>query len=322
VVPQWVLDPNGITAAQLAVLVNSQDPQSVAIAAYYVTKRAIPTQNVITLSFPVSPAMSVADFDTARAVVAARMDGGIQAFALSWTQPYQVGCMSAVAAFALGYDAGAYCSTPCNPTAFVSTYDSDSHRPFDDHQVRPTMMLAAADAGNGFALIDRGLASDDTFPTGDVYLYRTNDAARSVRFPNFQQTAASWADGGLDVRYVDNLADGGSIALTDAGNVLGYLTGLASVPGIATNRYLPGAVADHLTSYGGQVPTSGQMSILRWLEAGATASYGTVVEPCNYTQKFPAASVLWSHAPGETSARRGTHRRGRSCCSPPDSSPG
>jgi hypothetical protein len=40
---------------------------------------------------------------------------------------------------------------------------------------------------------------------------------------------------------------------------------------------------------------SGQMSALRWLEAGATGSYGTVSEPCNYTEKFPQASVLIPH---------------------------
>jgi hypothetical protein len=34
------------------------------------------------------------------------------------------------------------------------------------------------------------------------------------------------------------------------------------------------------------------MSALRWLEAGVTASYGTVTEPCAYADKFPAASVL------------------------------
>ena len=37
------------------------------------------------------------------------------------------------------------------------------------------------------------------------------------------------------------------------------------------------------------------MSILRWIEAGATGSFGTVVEPCNYTTKFPQASVALSH---------------------------
>jgi hypothetical protein len=75
-------------------------------------------------------------------------------------------------------------------------------------------------------------------------------------------------------------------------DVLFYVQGLASVPDIATNTYLPGAVADHLTSFGGQIPTSGQMSAFQFLQAGATGSYGTVVEPCAYTQKFPDPSVL------------------------------
>ena len=31
---------------------------------------------------------------------------------------------------------------------------------------------------------------------------------------------------------------------------------------------------------------------LRWLEAGATGSFGTVVEPCNATGKFPEVGLL------------------------------
>ena len=77
--------------------------------------------------------------------------------------------------------------------------------------------------------------------------------------------------------------------------VLGYFTGLASVPAIATNHYLPGAIADHLTSLGGQLTDSPQMSALRWLEAGATASYGTVVEPCNFATKFPDPGLVLSY---------------------------
>ena len=37
------------------------------------------------------------------------------------------------------------------------------------------------------------------------------------------------------------------------------------------------------------------MSSLRWLEAGATASYGTVVEPCNHLQKFPFPGIAMFH---------------------------
>ncbi len=34
------------------------------------------------------------------------------------------------------------------------------------------------------------------------------------------------------------------------------------------------------------------MSAFEWLKAGATGSYGTVVEPCAYTQKFPDPTIL------------------------------
>jgi len=67
------------------------------------------------------------------------------------------------------------------------------------------------------------------------------------------------------------------------------------VPDITSNHYLPGAIADHLTSVG-DVPLGGsQMSVLRWLEAGVTASYGAVVEPCNFIAKFPNPAVAIFH---------------------------
>jgi uncharacterized protein (TIGR03790 family) len=73
------------------------------------------------------------------------------------------------------------------------------------------------------------------------------------------------------------------------------------VDGIGSNRFLDGAIADHLTSAGGVLFGGGQMSILRWLDAGATASYGTVVEPCAFPQKFPhPAVVIDRYTRGET----------------------
>ena len=50
----------------------------------------------------------------------------------------------------------------------------------------------------------------------------------------------------------------------------------------------PALWATRLTSFAGYLlEDSGQTPALRLLEAGAAGSYGTVVEPCNYTQKFP-----------------------------------
>jgi hypothetical protein len=92
--------------------------------------------------------------------------------------------------------------------------------------------------------------------------------------------------------YFDHSTNGGRSEVKNATNILFYETGLANVPGLNTNTYVPGALADHLTSGGGNLFGAEQMSVLRWLEAGVTASYGTVTEPCAYAEKFPAASVL------------------------------
>jgi hypothetical protein len=72
-------------------------------------------------------------------------------------------------------------------------------------------------------------------------------------------------------------------------NVLMHITGTKGIPlkVMKTNTFLPGAIADHLTSFGGKLTDSNQTSAIEWLQAGATGSYGTAIEPCNFLQKFP-----------------------------------
>jgi uncharacterized protein (TIGR03790 family) len=73
-------------------------------------------------------------------------------------------------------------------------------------------------------------------------------------------------------------------------------TGVAQFLGADAIDWVPGALADHLTSFGGQLDrTGGQSTVLDWLDAGATASYGTVSEPCNHLQKFPHPQILLLH---------------------------
>ena len=100
----------------------------------------------------------------------------------------------------------------------------------------------------------------------------------------------------MDLRFVH--AD----YIKDKKRVLFYFTGVKNVEALKTIRFVPGAIADHLTSVGGDLlGGSDQMSSLRWLEAGATGSYGAVVEPCNYPTKFPyPAIVIDRYLKGET----------------------
>ncbi|MDC6167122.1 TIGR03790 family protein [Paucibacter sp. XJ19-41] len=298
-VPTLSLPSTALSAAELAVLVAEGDTLSEAIASHYQTARGLAASQLIRLRLPSrSDVISAADFALLKAEIDARLPGSAQASLLTWTAPSRVAgpscSMSITSALALGFDER-YCSNRCGATAASPLYDSESRRPWSDHRIRPAMMLGARTLEAAQALIARGLAADASQPGGDGYLLRSSDAARSVRYPDYLALPAAWA-GRLRLEYLDNAADSGSDSLDGRSNVLFYFTGLSRVPGLAGNGFRPGAVADHLTSFGGHLPDGrGQMPVTAWLDAGATASYGTVEEPCNFTQKFSRASVLIDH---------------------------
>jgi uncharacterized protein (TIGR03790 family) len=272
---------------QLAVIVNTADPLSVEIGEYYAKRRRITFQNFIKVSFPPGQAaLSREEFESIKAQADAQVLPHVQAFALTWAAPYRVECMSITAAFAFGFDA-ALCAAGCRPTRASPYFNSPSRQPFTQLGLRPAMAIAATSFERAKELIDRGVQADGTRPKGTAYLLSTSDNARNVRSASYP-VAARVAKGRLAVKILRQ------DAISARSDVLIYLTGLARVDGLRSIRFLPGAIGDHLTSAGGILTDSdsGQMSALRWLEAGATGSYGTVVEPCNLPQKFPHPGVL------------------------------
>ena len=274
---------HGLDAAQLGVVVNTADPASVEIGDYYVRRRGIPRANVVFVTLPVQDEIDRPTLEAARARVEGALPPGVQALALAWTRPYRVACLSVTTAFAFGFDP-AFCAEGCRRTRPSGYFDSPSAAPFRDLHVRPAMLLAGSSVAQAKATIDRGVAADSTFPTGTAYLLSTSDRARNSRAPRYEQVTALALP--IRVRRVD--AD----ELRDARDVLFYFTGLKSVSGLDTLAFRPGAIADHLTSTGGVLDGTDQMSALRWLDAGATASYGAVIEPCNFPAKFPQPSVV------------------------------
>lgn len=287
--PEIILPKHRLEPRELAVIVNDRDPLSREIAYYYLQKRGIPEENLIHIDFdPGRSALSPEQFAALKAQVDAATPAHIQAYALTWAAPYRVGCMSITSAFALGYDRRWCSQARCAPTQASGYFDSASVAPHDQLHMRPTMALAAQDFLQAKALIDRGIESDGSRPTGSAYLVSTTDKARNVRAALYPLIARSFAP--LIRTEVVRLD-----ALLHRDDVLFYFTGRAHIDGLDTLRFRPGAVADHLTSAGGKLTDSGQMSALRWLEAGATGSYGTVVEPCNLLGKFPNPGVLMTH---------------------------
>ena len=60
----------------------------------------------------------------------------VQGYALAWTLPYRVGCMSVTSAFAFGFDPKAHCASGCRTTQASPYFDSASRTPFTDHGLR------------------------------------------------------------------------------------------------------------------------------------------------------------------------------------------
>lgn len=287
--PSYALGP-----AQLGVVINRADPLSEWIGDYYAERRGIPAENVVRLHFPpAQQVLSRQQFEPLAAELKEQLPSEVQALVLTWIKPWRVDCMSITSAFTFGYDRR-FCAKGCKLTLKSGYYDADTRRPFDELSIRPTMALAARRFRDAIRLIERGVDADGSHPRGTAYLISTPDRARNVRariYPQVERLLGRWID-------VDQIE---ARSISGRSDILFYFTGLRRVPDIDTNRYRPGAIADHLTSLGGVLIDSPQMSALEWLEAGATASYGNVVEPCNFTAKFPNPGIaIARYLKGET----------------------
>lgn len=274
-----------ITAQQVAIVVNMKDTDSRLIADYYQKKRNIPLHNIIKVNMPAGvDSIDEKTFEDIYRQVLERTPGTVQYYVLAWSKPYKVACMSVTSAFTFGFDRS-YCAQGCKPTRMSSYYNSESDLPSDELQIRPSMMLAGSSLQQVFEMIDRGVAADGSQPDATAYLMNTSDKARNVRSRRYRVIKELLSEQ-INIEQID------SDILENKDDVMFYFTGLKKVSSIESNRYLPGAIADHLTSSGGNLFGWRQMSLLRWLDAGATASYGTVVEPCAFTQKFPNPGIV------------------------------
>jgi uncharacterized protein (TIGR03790 family) len=301
---------SSIQSSEIAVLINDNDPQSVEVASYYQQVRNIPERNMIHLNFDQTKlypgftsnnGIDPAEFAVLKAQVDAAAGPEIQALVVSWSKPFRIARFnyyptnySITSAFTFGIDPAYLTSNNCAATPLSAYFGSSSTAPHTNFGIRPTMMLAGVSTASVKATIDKGLKADSSLPGGHGWFVRTQDSVRSgPRSQGFQKTVQNWnRPDALSMTYFDYATNGGRSEVRNATNILFYQTGLANVAGLGTNTYVPGALADHLTSNGGNLFGTEQMSALRWLEAGATASYGTVTEPCAHADKFPAASVL------------------------------
>ena len=300
----------GGSGLNVIVVVNQNSSNSVQLGNDYCERRGVPPQNLFRMSGWTGGAISwqQADFEgyllnPLLAMISSRaLTNQAQIVLLSMDIPYRViaggSANGTTSALFYGFKTN---TTPPPGLLATCTLPDDSINSYAFSEL-PFALAAPASAGtNAFlavmltdtsvaqaeSTLKRGVASDSSIPPETVYLEKTPDTARNVRFLLFDNAIQECRARGDNAVKRTNSA---STALSDA---LGLDTGLANFS-VPANAFYPGAVADNLTSFGGFIlENSGQTPLLAFLEAGACGSYGTVVEPCNYTQKFPDPMVYF-----------------------------
>jgi uncharacterized protein (TIGR03790 family) len=277
----------GLGPDELGVIYSRTNESSTRIAEYYAMRRHIPANNLVGLIVPDRASLSRDELKSLRTDMLQKLPTSVQSLLLVWSRPFEVECMSVTTAFATGYQAG-FCEPGCERTTTNPLYDTRGWLPADTAGWLPAMLLPSADEPLAREIIERGIGADGSAPSGTVYLVRTPDAQRNVRAAGYAGAEERLA---TRVRIVDVTTPVES-PLT---GILAYFTGAVRVEELSRLRFRPGAAADHLTSSGGVLEGGRQMSALEWLRQGATASYGSVSEPCNHLGKFPDPAVLLDH---------------------------
>lgn len=292
----WVPIPRiagRLTAADIGLVINSADPDSVAVGRHYIARRKLRPSQVLRLQLPIKPALTAEEFSALADKIQRHFGPATQALALAWTVPYAVECNAITGALALGFDAD-LCRNSCGVSRPSRYFNAATHQPMAALGWRPAMLLAAPSVEAARAMIDRGVASDGSLAKPGrapvtAMLLQTDDAARAVRRVLFPDPGLRQAVG-LDIQVVP------AAELGSAKRVVMVSTGSVFPPLQPVPDWVPGALGDHLTSYAGDLlGTHGQGTALEWIASGATASHGSVSEPCNHLQKFPHPQVLLGH---------------------------
>ena len=308
----------GGSGLNVVVVVNQNSTNSVQLGNYYCEKRGVPPQNLLRIHWTGGNILwNRSNFETnllnpLMAMLSSRgLTNQVDYVVLSMDIPYEVtatnGINSTTAALFYGFKTDD-CTTNCpggvpgcNLPAASSNAYAGSEGIF--RQTPPiaagsnswlVTMLTSSNLAQAKAIIDHGVAGDGSFPTQTVWLAKSSDVFRNIRYLEFDNTI-------FDARVAGDF----SIVRTNINppigltNQLGYMNGHYQFT-IVSNAFVPGAIADSLTSYGGLlfVPNNYHTTLLVLLNAGASGSYGTVTEPCPYLQKFPSPQDYFYQARG------------------------
>lgn len=293
----------GGSGLNVVVVVNQSSTNSVQLGNDYCELRGVPPQNLLRITWTGGAvAWSRTDFETylrqplLEMLASSGLSNQVQYVVLCMDIPYRVedgtSANSTTSTLFYGFKTNSVPPPGAPVTCSLPDYSSNSYAFSEmplgsatpntaDTNSFLTFLLTDDTLAGAEAILRRALASDSSFPTQTVYLEKTSDAARNVRFFSFDNAVFdSRIHGHFDLVRIESDS-------TSFTNILGLQTGFAAL-GLPADAFVPGSIGDSLTSFGGDLfENTGQTPLLAFLNAGAAGSYGTVTEPCNYLQKFP-----------------------------------
>lgn len=301
----------GGSGMNVVVVVNQASSNSVELGNYYCERRQVPPQNLLRINWAGgNTSWTFAEFQSTlftplQSMLAARgLTNQIDFVVLSMDLPYRItspgeGANSTTAALFYGFKPDARDPFTCP----LATNSSNAYAGSEDvfrntvPGAGPTnfvaVMLTAGTLAQAKSLVDQGVNSDHSFPTQTVVLSKTYDVNRNVRFYLFDNALFN-----ARLRGNYSMLRTNSVPVAGQTNLLGFQTGFETFA-VTSGVFVPGAMADNLTSFGGDLfENTGQTSLLAFIQAGASGSYGTVIEPCNYLEKFPDPQNYFYQARG------------------------
>ena len=143
-------------------------------------------------------------------------------------------------------------------------------------------------------------ASDGKQPEGTVYLLENRNVRSDTRQPLFPTTVAELARRARKAEILgrsDKGQDG--ILPRRRDDVIGAVVGTKRFNWEKSqSRFLPGAIAESLTSFGGHFDKASQTKLTAFLRHGAAGSSGAVAEPFAFQEKFPVPLLHAYYADG------------------------
>jgi uncharacterized protein (TIGR03790 family) len=279
------------------VVVNQTSSNSCALGNYYCERRQVPAENVLRINWATgNRSWTAAEFQASlltpltNLLADHQLTNQVDYVVLSMDIPFQTLNGSDVNSTTAALFYGLKVSGGGASAGLTNSYAA-SEQVF--RQARPASapgfsalatMITANSLAQARQLVDQGVNSDGTFPTQPVLLEKSSDRLRNIRFRTFDNAIFN-LQLGLNRNY--NIVRTNSDAPGSVANLLGLQTGLADFS-IPANTFVPGAMADSLTSFGGIIfGPNDQTTALAFIAGGAAGSYGTVTEPSPMVEKFP-----------------------------------